>query len=113
MLDDPVRGPLEASGIASAEQSVKQNVIRLEGGVGFEIATPIAFLVLRGEKKLAGGGHGSAHAGGQTINLAEAKFRCGGYMGVRGVCIHQGAAPLIRGSAGRSGGDGLDKFRAQ
>jgi hypothetical protein len=43
---------------------MEQNVIRLEGSVGFEFAAPIAILMLGGEKKLAGGGHGGGHATG-------------------------------------------------
>ena len=77
MLNNPVGGLLEALGIAGAEQSVQQNVIGLERGVGFQFAAPVAILVLRGEKKLAGGAHGGGYTAGQTVDLAEAKLWCG------------------------------------
>jgi hypothetical protein len=44
----------ESGQVACAEQSVEQNVIGLEGGIGFQFAAPIALLVLLREKKLAG-----------------------------------------------------------
>jgi hypothetical protein len=78
MLDNPVRGFLEALGVAGSEQGVEQNVIRLEGGVGFEFAAPVAILVLCGEEKFAGGAHGGGYAAGQSVDSAKTKLRLGG-----------------------------------
>ena len=78
MLDDPVRGALEALGITGSEKGVEQNVIRLEGGIGFEFAAPIAVLVLILEKILTGRFDGRGNAAEQAIDFAEVKLRCGG-----------------------------------
>src|SRR5580700_3599808 len=75
MLNNPVRGFLEALGVARSEQRVQQNVIRLQGGVGFQFPAPIAIFMLGGEEKLAGGAHGGGYAAGQPVDLAKTKLR--------------------------------------
>ena len=47
MLEYPVRGFPEALLIARAEQRVQQDVIGFEGGIGFQLAAPVAIFVLR------------------------------------------------------------------
>src|SRR5712671_2616456 len=93
MLNNPVCGFLEALLITGSEQGVQQNVIRLQGGVGFEFAAPIASLVPRGEKKLARGTDRDADSISQTLDLAEAKLWSGTQNCVRGVFVH-----TVRGS---------------
>ena len=50
MAQNPVRRLLKPLLIARPEQRVQQNVIRLEGGVGFEFAAPVSFFMLLREK---------------------------------------------------------------
>src|SRR5580658_6689201 len=100
MADNPVRSLAEALGVARTEESVEENVIGLEGGVGFEFAAPIAFVVLRGKEEFAGGTDGGGNTAEQAVDLAKTKLWCGIQVcvGGVGVCIHQFTAPLIYGS---------------
>src|SRR5579872_1588202 len=77
MANDPVGRLLKALGIAGAQQSVEQNVIGFEGSVGFEFAAPVAFVVERREKKLAGSANGGTDAGSETVDFAEAQLGSG------------------------------------
>src|SRR3984957_6517173 len=113
MPDNPIRRLLEAFRIACAQKSVEEDVIRLERSVGFEFAAPITFLVLRGEKNLAGAADGSGYTAEQAIDLAETKLWRGSQISVGGVCVHQCEAPLCARCTGRGGGDGLHKLRRQ
>ena len=62
VLEDVVGGFLKALRIAGAEQRVQQDVIGFESGIGFELAAPVAVLVLLGEKIFAGGFEGRTDA---------------------------------------------------
>ena len=51
---------------------MKKNVIRLECGIRFQFAAPIAILVLGGEKEFAGGIDRCGHAASEAVDFAEA-----------------------------------------
>jgi hypothetical protein len=57
---------------------VEQNVIGLEGGVGFEFAAPVSLVVLLREKKLAGIIDGAGDTAEQAVNFAKAQLWSGG-----------------------------------
>src|SRR4029077_6339449 len=88
VLENPVYRLLEALLIAGTQQCVQQDVVRFQGGIGFELAAPVAFLVLLREKIFAGGCNGGTYSRGEVFNFAEAKLRGGAYMRFGGVCVH-------------------------
>jgi hypothetical protein len=74
MAQNPVRRFLKTLLIAGPEQRVEENVIRLERGISFELAAPVAFRVHLREKKLPRGRDRRPYAGAQFLNFPEAKL---------------------------------------
>ena len=62
MAQNPVRRLLKALLIPRPQQRVQQNVIRLERGIGFELAAPVPFLMLLRKQKLPRRRDRRAHA---------------------------------------------------
>ena len=65
--------------IASTEKSVQQNVIRLKGGVSFQLAAPVAAFVLLRKQSLTSSVDTCRHAARKIIYLSEMQLRLRGY----------------------------------
>jgi hypothetical protein len=74
MAQDPVGTFLKAFLIPGTQQSVQQDVIRLESGIRLELAAPVPILVLLGKQKLPCSGDCRAHALAQFLNFSKSQF---------------------------------------
>src|SRR5208283_704715 len=75
MLNNPVGRLAEALRVTRAQKRMQKYVVRFQRGVGFQLAAPVAFFMLGGEKKSPCRVRGGAHAAGQSIDLSKAKLR--------------------------------------
>src|SRR5215469_2499600 len=78
VLQDVARGFFEALLVDRAQQGVQDHVVGFERGVGFELATPIAVVVLPGEQKAAGCVGRSSDPAGYVIDFSESELGRGG-----------------------------------
>ena len=75
MLQNVARSLGHALGIAGSQQNVQHDVVGFEGGVGFQLAAPVALFVLLGEQAVARAVNGRSHAADQIVNFSEAHLR--------------------------------------
>ena len=81
MVKNVLRGLVKAGLVSGSQQSVQQDVVRLERGVGFQLSAPIAFFVLLRKKIFARGVSGHGDAAAEIIDLAKTHLgeRGGGF----------------------------------
>src|SRR5947209_19595376 len=58
-----------ALGIPSPKQGVQQNVIGLEGGIGFEFAAPVAILVLLRKQAITARANRRSYTAGKILDF--------------------------------------------
>src|SRR3984957_20114459 len=74
MPQNPVRRLLKAFLVPRPEQSVQQNVVRLQRGIRLELPAPVALFMLLREKIFSRGRNRRAHTRAQSLNFAKAKL---------------------------------------
>ena len=74
MPEDVVRAFLESLLITRAQQNVHQDVVGFESGIGFELAAPVAVLVLLRKDPLARAINRSCNAAAEAVNFSETKL---------------------------------------
>src|SRR5436305_6991393 len=62
---------LIALGITGTEQSVQQNVVGFERGIGFKFPAPIAVLVLLRKQAITARANRCSYAAGEILNFSE------------------------------------------
>src|SRR2546423_9094514 len=65
---------LIALGIAGTEQRVQQNVVRLEGGIGFEFAAPVTVLVLLRKQAITARANRRRYTAGEILDFSETQL---------------------------------------
>src|SRR5208337_4331733 len=78
VVQDVARGLVKALLAARSEQRMEQDVIGFEGGIGFQLATPVPFWVLLREKIFASRVDGYGDPAPQVVNLSKSHLRRGG-----------------------------------
>jgi len=75
MGENIARGFRQTTGIARAQQDVKDYVIGFQSGISFQFAAPVAFFVLVLKQAVTGSVDSCGHPADQVINFSETHLR--------------------------------------